>query len=357
MTTTQNSGLRAQRARIVAVLFLSSELCSLSWSASAPKCSAEADYMVARAAECLEHEDPGCAKLKLDPILEKEPACPAALFIRGWIYQYFDGKVEKGRSMQDLAFELDPSLSDFWEKRGHAIESHLTSESFSHFDLQFYGGEERNKAWDAVKYLNDMYGHLGSLFAEFPAQRIPVIVFTTEEFLDAWRAPFIGGFFDKRDGKIRIRVDEVPGGDEEFRHRTRHELTHAFLHQLDPRDLPSWASEGVAEFYARSSSSDGYWKETRLDELRALCRNQPWLTLEDIQDAIAKKKVPALVIGRAYLESEALVLWVAKERGDSWVPRVMRYWRDHKVTFEEAFEKVLGITPKTALENLHHTWE
>ncbi len=228
--------------------------------------------MSGKAAECLEHQDPGCAKIKLDPVLEKEPDCAEALFIRGWIYEYYDQKTEKGRAMQDQAMKLDPALSDFWEKRGHSIESQLTSQQFSHFDLQFYGAEDRGKAWDAVKYLDEMYNELGSAFGTFPTQRIPVIVFTTEEFMDAWRAPFIGGFFDKRDGKVRIRVDEMPGGDEEFRHRARHEFTHAFIHHIYPHDLPSWVSEGIAEFYARSGGGGAFWKEDRLDQIRKRCK-------------------------------------------------------------------------------------
>src|SRR5882724_6727030 len=90
-------------------------------SRAAKTCSPEADYMVSRAAECMEHEDAGCAKLKLDPILEKEPNCAGALFIRGWIYQYYDGKVETGRAMQEKAMELDPTFAKFWEERVHAI--------------------------------------------------------------------------------------------------------------------------------------------------------------------------------------------------------------------------------------------
>jgi tetratricopeptide (TPR) repeat protein len=339
-------------------LFLLPAACLLiaSFAQAANKCSEEARYMISGAAECLEHDDPGCAKLKLDPVLEKEPNCSDALFIRGWITQYHDGKVEEGRAMQEKALELDPKLGDFWEERAHAIESHLTSQSFSHFDLEFYGAEDRDKAWDAVKYLNEMYADLGSFFGASPPARIPVIVFTAEEFLDAWRAPFIGGFFDKRDGKIRLRVDDMPKADEEFRHRARHELTHAFVYQLYPHDLPSWASEGFAEFCARQGTGE-FWKENRLEEIRKLCRNSDWLTLRQIQEAISKKRVSVLVIQQAYLESEALVLWVAKERGESWVPHSITYLHDHGGTFDDAFVAVVGITPNTAMEELHHAWE
>src|SRR5207302_10243505 len=252
--------------------------------AAARTCSPESEWMVWRAAECLEEHDVGCAKLKIDPVLAREPGCAEALFMKGWLLQYDDGKLDQGRAMQEKALELNPELSDFWEARGHAIESHLTSQAFSHFDLQFYGAEDRNKAWDAVKYLNEMYGDLSSFFGVSPPKRIPAIVFTPEELFDAWRAPFIGGFFDKRDGKIRVRVDEIPGGDEEFRHRARHELTHAFIYQLYPHDLPSWVSEGIAEFCARQGSSGGFWKENRLEEIRRICKNSQWLTMARIQE-------------------------------------------------------------------------
>src|SRR5437667_10922582 len=95
-------------------LLLAGLCCLLASRAWADKnCSPEASYMVARAAECMEHEDAGCAKLKLDPILEKEPRCGGALFIRGWIFQYIDGQVANGRAMQERALTLDPALGDF----------------------------------------------------------------------------------------------------------------------------------------------------------------------------------------------------------------------------------------------------
>ena len=202
-----------------------------------------------------------------------------------------------------------------------------------------------------------MYDELGSVFGAFPSKRIPVIIFTTGEFMDAWRAPFIGGFFDKRDGKVRIRVDEMPGGDDEFRHRARHEFTHAFMYQIYPHDLPSWVSEGVAEFYAGSSASNGFWKDERLDQIQQSLKGRPWLTLDMIQEAIAKKRVSPYIIMQAYQESEAMVIYVANERGDSWIPNVMNYLREHGGSFEAAFEAVLEVTPASEFERLHHAWE
>ena len=79
--------------------------------------------------------------------------------------------------------------------------------------------------------------------------------------------------------------------------------------------------------------------------------------MDQIQQAISKKNVSPYVIQRAYLESEALVLWMAKERGESWVPNVVRYLQKHGGSFDEAFEAVLNVTPASAMENLHHAWD
>src|SRR5436309_14588283 len=72
--------------------------CRLVWAART--CSEEGLYMVAKAADCLDHQDVGCAKLKLDTLLEREPNCAEALFVKGWVLQYADLKAEAGHAMQ-----------------------------------------------------------------------------------------------------------------------------------------------------------------------------------------------------------------------------------------------------------------
>lgn len=299
----------------------------------------------------------GCAKLKLESVLQREPRCGAAVFVQGWILEYFDHQPQDGQALQEQAMELDPKLKDFWEERGHAIEAGMSRQSFSEFDVQFEGAQNRDKAWDAVRYLNEMRLDLGNFFGQVPKKRIPVIVFTTGEFLEAWRAPFIGGFYDRSDGKIRLRVDEVPGGPEEFKHRARHELTHAFVHQLYGRDLPSWASEGIAEFCARNGVSQGFWKDDRLEQIRKTRRGYPWLTLDKIHQVILTKRGTVLDMQLAYLESEAFVIWVAKDRGDSWIPRVLQAMKDSGGSFEQAYESLFRVAPGVDFERLRRYWE
>jgi hypothetical protein len=322
-----------------------------------PTCNPESRQRVAAAAGCWDQGDFGCARLKIDAVLESQPGCAQAVWLHSFILER-DGKKEAAQTERARAVKLDPKLADYWEDRGHYIESALSTEqAFTHFDMRFYGAENRDKAWQAVKYLNEMYNELSSQFGAEPPRRIPVIVYTTMEFLDAWRAPFIGGFFDRRDGKVRLRVDEVRGGEEEFRHVSRHEFTHAFMRQLYDKDLPRWFMEGSAEFYAYSNASDGYWKEKRLEAVRKQLKGRPWRTLAEVEHAIASKEsVRVIDVYMAYWESEALITWVAKERGESWIPRLFAALKRGS-PFESAFQEVIGISAAQAFDHLRHEWE
>ena len=208
--------------------------------------------------------------------------------------EHRDGHLDKADASLKRALELNPRLPEQarknLEKRAHIIESGLTQQDFSHFHLQFNGAEHRAEAWQAVKFLDEAYNDLGSRFNYFPEARFPVVIYTSGEFWEAWNAPgWLGGFFDNRDGRIRVRIDPPPGGDEEFRRRLRHEFTHAYINRLYPKPLPVWFQEGIAQFYSYTSS--GLWKENRLEELRKAVKGAPWMDLEKMERVIRKKDV------------------------------------------------------------------
>lgn len=289
--------------------------------------------------------------------LQLEPNFSEAYLLKG-LLEYRDGQEEKATASWKHALQLNPRLPEEMRKRletrAHDIESKLTDQDFAHFHLQFHGAEQREQAWQAVKHLDDAYSDLGSRFGTFPEARFPVIIFTSNEFWEAWNAPsWLGGFFDNRDGRIRVRIDPPPGGDAEFRRRLRHEFTHAFINRLYSRDLPLWFQEGVAQFYAYASG-DSFWKDNRLKELGKLMKSAPWMELTKVERCIKKKDVHPGLIYLAYMQSEALVLYTAKERGDSWVPSVVERIRNGS-TFEAAYQDVVGISPETMLDHVKHS--
>jgi tetratricopeptide (TPR) repeat protein len=318
----------------------------------------EAVQWLYKAVDAYDRQDYGAAKTSLAAALEEQPNFAEAYLLKA-LLQYHDGELEQANASLERALQLNPRLPDKMrqrlEQQAHAIESGLTHQDFSHFRLEFNGAAERDKAWEAVKSLDDAYNDLGSRFSLFPPARITVIIFTSEEFWEAWNAPlWLGGFFDKRDGRIRVRIDSTPGGQPEYNRRLRHEFTHAFIHQLYPQELPLWFQEGIAQFYAYADSTDSYWKENRLEDLEKAMKGAPWLTLNRLETIISKKNVAPGYIYLAYLESEALVLSIAKERGESWIPSVVERLRQ-RASFDAAFQQVVGLSAGEMLERLHQS--
>jgi len=330
---------------------------SVVW-ATTPKAQ-EAILWIYKGVAAYEREDFGAAKTYVNMALETEPNFAEAYLLKG-LLEYHDGQVEKANASWQKALDLNPRLPDDMRKklesRAHKVEAGLTSQESSHFTLQFSGADERDKAWVAVKHLDEAYSDLGSRFNTFPEGKFSVIIFSSQEFWEAWNAPlWLGGFFDSRDGKIRVRIDTPPGGDEEYRRRVRHEFTHAFIHKLYSKDLPVWFQEGIAQFYAYSSPSNGFWKDARMESLKKETKGAPWMELTKVERVIKKKDVAPGLIYLGYLESEALILYVAKERGDSWIPMVVELLRAGK-NFAEAYKTVVGITPEESMDHLIHSW-
>ena len=101
----------------------------------------------------------------------------------------------------DLNPRLPEKMRRRLEEQAHDIEAHLTEQDFSHFHLQFHGSEERDRAWQAVKYLDEAYNDLGSRFGKFPEEHIPVIIFIFGKSL------FIGS--DSIRGVVRCGKEEA----------------------------------------------------------------------------------------------------------------------------------------------------
>ncbi len=321
-----------------------------------PSCNDESLWLVQQATDCYDHADFGCAKLRLESALRHQPGCAEALWVDSFVKER-DGDHDRSEALRARALKINPKLADFWEKRAHEIEAHLTTQEFSHFTVSFDGAKDRDKAWRVLCHLDEAYNQFGSRFGEFPTRKIPVLVFTSPEFLDAWQSPFIGGFFDQRDGKVRVRMDDVAGGDDAYARIARHEFAHAFMNQYFPlKNLPLWFVEGSAQFYAYLNPDDGFWKQKRLDEIQRQQRKDAFLSFPQIEEAIGKKNVNAGIIYRAYLQSEALILQIARDRGESWVFTVMQRLREKK-SFDEAFQEVVGISPTQSMEHLQHAWE
>jgi hypothetical protein len=318
--------------------------------------SREAVQWLAKGVDAYDKEDYGAAKTSLQMALQLQPNFSEAYLLKGML-EYHDGDQAKAEASWKRALELNPQLPDKMrnrlEKRAHEIESNLSAQDFSHFVLQFHGADQRDQAWQTVKYLDEAYNDLGSRFSSFPEKKFTVIIFTTDEFWEAWNAPgWLGGFFDSRDGRVRLRIDSPPGGDDEMRRRIRHEFTHAFVNRLYSKELPVWFQEGIAQFYAYAET-DNSWKDRRLEQLSREMKNAPLMDMAKLERTIKTKDSHPGLVYLAYLESEGLILSVAKARGDSWIQSVMERVRNGS-SFESAFNEVIGLSAAEMLDKYRH---
>ncbi len=322
-----------------------------------PTCTIEHIQELDRAGECWNRQDVGCTKLILEKVLARQPGCAQGLYLRSFVWES-EGRLEEAQALRQRAETLDPKLEEFWRERGKFIEdTQLSGQEFSNFKIRFHGGENRDKAWRAVSYLNEAYNEMGSAFGFFPEKKIEVIVYSGQDFVATWRNPYVGGFFDLLDGKVRVRVDEeFPGGEKEYRRTCRHEFTHAFVFPLMPKKgVPLWFTEGIAEFYAYRDTADSLWKEKKLKEWRDGLKSFPSLSLAQIHEAIEKKRdVRKAVLG--YYYAAMFCIQVARERGDSWIPRMVESMRAGR-TFDQAFLEVVGVEPGLMYQRFWDRWE
>jgi len=120
-----------------------------------------------------------------------------------------------------------------------------------HFTVSFEGPEQADLAARALESLDRAYWRVGDALNSYPATPVPVILYTTEQFMDVTRAPaWAAGAYD---GTIRIPMRGALSQPEELDRVLAHEFAHALLKTLAPGGLPAWLNEGTAAALERPS--------------------------------------------------------------------------------------------------------
>jgi Peptidase MA superfamily len=133
-----------------------------------------------------------------------------------------------------------------------------------HFTVSFEGPAEAALAARALARLDAAYERIGGLLGTFPADPIPVVLYTTEQFRDITRAPaWAAGAYD---GTIRVPMRGALQNPAELDRVLSHELTHAIVRLLAPRGVPTWLNEGLAAALERD---DLTWASEQVAAARA----------------------------------------------------------------------------------------
>ncbi len=112
------------------------------------------------------------------------------------------------------------------------------------FSIMFEGPVERQLATRATAVLGSSFWRIGQAIGSYPSDSLNVILYTDKQFRDITGAPeWAGGGFD---GQIRMPVRGALQNVQEFDRVLTHELAHAMLRAVAPRNVPVWLNEGLA---------------------------------------------------------------------------------------------------------------
>lgn len=234
-----------------------------------------------------------------------------------------DDLERRARAIELLAraVEVDPSRNDLRSlldrrRKSAAAEEGFWSKKTAHFLLSFDGNRDE-LLWGTAPLeegLESAYQEFGELFGQFLAEggrpRIRVSLYRRESFdaitgLGDWA----GGVFD---GTVRVPVENLGEELERLKDVLRHELVHAYVHELGGPTVPGWLNEGLAQWLEPSSVAT---RASHVTRAREKLKGQELFALADLVGSLAQWDDQS-AIELAYAQSLAFVDFVARMYGD-----------------------------------------
>ncbi len=200
-----------------------------------------------------------------------------------------------------------------------AVEEDHWSEGSDLFTLSFDTDRRDilHNSQDVLDHLERSYEELRLYFGADPVREmgrrpIRIVLYDSREFdrvtgLGDWA----GGVFD---GTVRVSVDDLRLGN--WRETLKHELVHAFLHELGGKTLPGWLNEGLAQLLENRPSD--------LEQARARLRRAGTLfELEKLRGSLVTW-TDTDAIARAYAQTLVWVDDIRLNYGDEALRRMVR---------------------------------
>lgn len=173
-----------------------------------------------------------------------------SLILLGQIH-YQRQELQKAEEIWEKAYTYDPHNMELKQmlarlKDEKKIETGLKQLDAYYFDIRFDKETVEAEIYDIRQYLQEAYRDVGRDFNYYPRHKIPVILYTHEDFKKLRRTPdWVAGIFD---GKIRLPVKKNSLTTKEFKRLLWHEYTHAVVFYLTDGRCPTWFNEGLAKY-------------------------------------------------------------------------------------------------------------
>jgi tetratricopeptide (TPR) repeat protein len=252
---------------------------------------------VPEAWEALNHGEAAKAASLFREALDRSPRNPLLHFGAGWA-AYALGEYDAATSALKRALEYDSSLvqaavllgtvayanSDLdlavrsmeraaglapddarirrqleeWRKES-TVHAGLNERTTTRFRVLYEGRKQQDIGDRVSGVLETAYWTIGKQLNSYPGEALTVILYTNRQFQDITRAPaWAGGGYD---GRIRLPVSGALRSPATLDRVLRHELVHAMIAHVAPRNVPTWIHEGLASVL---ESSDRAWVKKAL---------------------------------------------------------------------------------------------
>ena len=124
------------------------------------------------------------------------------------------------------------------------VERRFEAYKDDRFTIMFSGPAQHQLAAHATSTMGAAFFRIAATLGAAPSAPIRVVFYTQRQFHDITGAPeWSGGGFD---GQIRMPLAGAEQKLPEFDRVITHELTHAMVHAIAPRNVPAWLHEGLA---------------------------------------------------------------------------------------------------------------
>jgi tetratricopeptide (TPR) repeat protein len=195
----------------------------------------------------------------------------------------------------------------------------------AHFRVSFADSEDARAVRLVLAALEEAYFTVGAKFADYPADRSPVVLYTQQDFHNITQTPgWAGAAFD---GRIKLPVRGLQADDTQLTRVVRHEYAHSLITPLSSGRAPVWLNEGLAVWAEENEEGERQaWAEQKIagQELFTLAQldgpfmqlpaaraevayAQSYLAVRALIDQYGARKIPALLtnLGRTRTLSEA----------------------------------------------------
>jgi tetratricopeptide (TPR) repeat protein len=197
------------------------------------------------------------ASMLLQKAVELQPDLVQASALLGEI-EYHEGELDIAIQTYEAALARAPRNPAMKRRLEEWRSEATTYQQFDtlkddRFSVMFDGPVERKLASRATTVLGDAFWRIGKQIGAYPSNSINVILYTDKQFRDITGAPeWAGGGFD---GQIRMPVKGALQNVQEFDRVLTHELAHAMLKAVAPRNIPVWLNEGLAMHFEGSDAT------------------------------------------------------------------------------------------------------